>query len=232
MTRHQIIEVNFKAFFSAGEKPLEFQGLLHETLRQRASIRATISVDTVRLEVCNHAKSTPKVQLRGDWCDANFRVYKFDCVSSKLFLPYLFNISEVSLFYDQILTLGHSYRPLSDFFMRNLLYSFSRDETFACYASGNYKTNEGSVTNLTRQYFFIFQSMFPEPSLEGRQAGVVIDLITANAYLPLLEFNNPLLNTGARKLQELSVAETNLPPIEQLVGDLNDARLKVLEHFS
>lgn len=232
MTRNQILEVDFKAFFNAEEKPSEFQDLLHDTLRQRASIRATIGIDAVRLELCDHAKLTPKVQLRGDWYDVNFRIDEFDCVSSKLFLPYLFKISEVSLFYDQIFTLGHSYRPLSDFFMRNLLYAFIRDETFACDASGIDGTNEGSVTNFMRQYFFIFQTMFPEPSLEGRQANVLIDLITANAYLPLLEFDNPLLNKGARKLQGFSGAETDLPPIEQLVGDLNRARLKVLEHFS
>lgn len=224
------MDIPYRAFFTTEEKPQEFQSLLRTCIDSHGSLRTAITPDHVRLEVLDQADNAGKLQLSGCWRSPDFRPDNTEGVAVRLILPFLFEITEMKLPHSQIYTLGHSYRPLANFFMRNLFMAICRN------APATYETKQvgeavtQGVRDLQRQYFYILKSVFSEPALENRSADEAIEFILANAYLPVLDFKSPLLQRGGQILRS-ALPGRDTARTGRLKSQLLEARAKMLVHF-
>jgi hypothetical protein len=224
------LDISHRAFFGTEEKPQEFQALLHTCLDRRRSLRAVLAADHVTLEIPESSTTSEDLQLGGTWRSPDFQNIDNDNVAAKLLLPFLFEISEIGLSHSQIYTLGHSYRPLSDFFMRNLLLAINRNVPVICTTKHTRDKAMHGIRNFQRQYFYILKSIFPEPELEERNSAEAVDFIMANTYFPVLSFKNPLLQHGGQYLRDSIFCDR--AQAGRLKLQLLDARETVLAHFA
>ncbi|TBX16178.1 hypothetical protein [Nioella sediminis] len=224
--------IPFDDFFQADRKPAEFANMLGDCFARRGSLGVECRKDAFRVSLRASSNLGSGVKVAGNWRGPDFESTDFSHAGTKLFLPFLFEISEINLSHAQIFTLGHSYRSLADFFMRNLLLSLCRDEALDIDGSGQEIVDDGVVRNFQRQYFYIFKTLFPEPVLEKRHARESIDFMQANAYVPVMDFQNPLLRLGAEQLRATCLSRSGQKSQEQLLKGLHQARQKMMAHFS
>lgn len=225
------MEIPYRAFFAAEERPADFQDLLHACFDTRGELRATIAPDHVRLEVLDQVNNAGKLRLSGCWRAPDFQPDDLESLAAKLTLPFLFKIAAVGLPHSQIYTLGHDHRPLADFFMRNLFLAICRDVATTCETITTAAAVAQGVSDFQRQYFSILKATFDEPALEQGSANDAIGFIQANAYLPILNFNNPLLQHGAQHLRFILSKRGEHSRIGHLKSQVLEAREKMLVHF-
>jgi hypothetical protein len=175
----------------------------------------------VVIEVDNDAPK--ELQLYGQWTTSSLRFAPLNNVGAKLILPLLFNATEVRLPHDQIYTLGHSHRSIAEFFARNLFLAAVRDAPIAFSDTPVNSVSTQYVEEFRRGYFYILKAAFGESVFQNRSAGDVLNFVLLNAYLPILNFDDPLLRGGAEALRK-SVNKETRNDLSPLKAQLMEAR--------
>lgn len=194
-------ELPDRAFFAADARPDEFHLIIQDCISRRGRITAKLGDGGVTIEIGEKEKGANGIALSGKWIAPDFRDIDFETAASKVLLPFYFEICEITLSYSDFYTMGHNYRPLSDFFMRNLMMAFMREAPVYCKTLPDKAELPKKTDDLKRQYYFIAKSIFREAIFDTRGTVEVIDLIKANAFLPLLDFKNPVLESGAKHIR-------------------------------
>jgi len=206
--------------------------LLKESAKSRGSVVAEIGRDNVMLTVETAQAAAGTLKLRGRWRTPDFRGAVLNEVSAKLLLPFMFRISRICLPASEIVYLRKESRSLADFFARNVFFAILRNVPVACDESAMFRVSMPAINDMQRQYFFILKSKFSEPVFQNREEIVAIDLILANAYAPVIQFQSHLLQEGGQKWRQTSRREGSQTEPAALKSRLKEARARVLSYYS
>jgi hypothetical protein len=199
-----VIKMPFAAFFAADKKPVEFRDVVLLCLSQRRALSFRVETDGVVVE----AGKDPLIEIRlaGQWTGSSLISAPTDETGVTLVLPLLFNTTQMSLPHDQLYTLGHSYRSIADLFARNLFLAVFRDVPIVFEVGPITDAAIQHVRAFRRQYFYILKAEYGETSFQHRNAEDMISFMMINAYLPVLDFANPLLRRGGEVLRASTAA--------------------------
>lgn len=230
MAAEKTLRIAPEAFFSAEEKPAEFEEILHDAIKGKRAITVQFEPDALSLSSRGLAGEQAGLVLRGAWSTADLQDAGFDDIGTRLFLPFVFNIGVMSLRHDQIFTFGHPYRSIADFFMRNLLLGITRNADLVC--RPDKIVNRSAAQALREQFFFILKAMMTEPALTRRGPRETIDYLRASLYVPVMHFENALLGQGAERLRAERLRRATPRSDDELVARLNTARRAMLDHLT
>lgn len=226
----QVHTIDSSVFFAPSSAWGAFRDMQLAAMQSGRALQASMHEDHVRLSLVDPA-GRAGISLAGNWRSPDFAAANLDNAAVKMLLPFLFRISTVTLPVGQVFTCGESYRSVADFFMRNIFLSACRNSPIVCTTLENDAEGGGNRRSLQRQYFFILKSIFDEPEFEARTADEAIDFLGANAYLPVLELNNPLLRHAGQKLREMHALAGNSMNISQELSRLKATQADLMTHL-
>lgn len=115
-----------------------------------------------------------------------------------LLAPFLFTFREMRLPFRALYTQGRKTRSVADVCMRNYLFAAIRGEPIQFRSDDETGALTRTSAQLAKIYLWMTKEYLKEDLLSRPNA---IELILANAHMPLLAFSNPLLNGGVSAFQ-------------------------------
>jgi hypothetical protein len=147
-------------------------------------------------------------------------------VSKSLFLFYSI---ETRLSWDQLYTLGHTYRSIADFFARNIFLAVCRDASIIFKEDAS-EASAQHLRTFRRHYFFILKAEVTEGCFQSQNADDFLNYVFLNAFLPVLDFENPLLGSGVSVLRKfVEIESRNDLPL--LKAQLMNVRAAVMSNY-
>lgn len=193
------LDIPYASFFSGSEKPSNFQDLIARCLTKRLTLRARLAAEGASMEVVNDP--CKDLQLIGHWRSPGMCAVPAGNVGAKVLLPLLFNPAEIRIPYAHFFTLGHPYRSIADLLARNLFLAITRDAPVSLVTTSFNDAPSNKRRQFRNSYYYILKTAFPEAMFGVSSTPEALDLVLANAYLPVCSFDNPLLRVGADMLR-------------------------------
>ena len=221
------VEISFQEFFSADKTPSSFRDLLVLCLTRKRTLSFRITPSAVILKV--EEDGLAGLKIHGAWTASSFRSAPMGNNGVKIIAPLLFNTCEGRLVWDQLYTLGHSYRSIADFFARNIYLAACRDAPIS-FKEDTSAASAQHLRTFRRHYFFVLKAEITEGYFQSQTADDVLNFIFLNAFLPVVVFENPLLESGGRLLRKfVGVESRNDLPL--LKAQLMNARAAVMSNY-
>lgn len=222
-------QISYPEFFNSSQTWAGFTAMLETALSMRKTMRVTLLPEKAQLEIVD--KTTDCIGLQGHWRTPYFEGFSANEAATKIVLPFLFEISQISIPSNQILSFGQDYRSTADFFSRNLFIAACQNISLTLREVPVSGAIRHAALQLQKQYFFVLKAAIEEPEFQNHGAKEIIDLFLANAHLPVINFKNPVLERSwdimrAACFQDKPVVERTL-----LETNILTARTKMSVHF-
>ncbi len=182
-------------FFQSLEPQPAFDSALHDCMTHNHSLHMSLTSSGVSIASTPEQTKQSKITLKGTWRIPPHNT-QHQSTGARQLAPFFFLIEEYTLPADKIFTVGKGHRSTADFFMRNLFYSTSRSENISYITTHQSKSDsviQGSQ-KLAKFYLWITQAMIKDPVFEHPD---ILNLLCINTHLPVLNFSNNALKTGA-----------------------------------
>lgn len=183
---------------------------LHGWVEMRATclvrkwgISVTMSKDSVVLQPAISPTGAAAVVLHGDWRVAGFEALPAAPATARLFVPFLFDITGLTVPYDLLAGSDDMPRPVADVFAAAILQGMQAEAPLTV-RPGGVERRGRHIRKFRRQYYRLFRTRFPDPAFEGLNALEMGDILLANGFAPALDFADPVLEDGARHLRRLT----------------------------
>ena len=195
-------ELSYKQFFELKPRSPQVTDLLRDCIVRQTSLRLRLGLTQVTLSVDQVPPLGRAPTLIGRWRSPLLESEHYS-VGALILAPFVFFIEELCLPHNSLFTLGRNDRSVADLFMRNVFYAACQREQM-CFlkatADTNTHTTKGS-RDLTKTYLWIAKVHLKNKVFDRNNAP---ELILACAHLPLMEFDNPLIDVGATSLRLIS----------------------------
>lgn len=224
------LELPFRGFFTPDEKSAVFPKLVEECFARRGTLSVEFGPETVVVTVEAEDNGTRGLRLFGDWRATEFQGLRADEAGVKLVLPFVFNVTGIRLPNCEIYTLGRECGPISDLFVRNVFFAMGRNAPVVVEERGQYQSGLLAAKEFRHQYFFVLKSFLREDVCESQPAGEMIELIYANAFIPIVSFRNALLTRGSEQLRRVTRCWGSETDLRLLKERLMAARILMLTH--
>lgn len=222
-------KISHPSFFDARQKWGGFSDFLTTAVAAGRAVRITLLPEDVLLEAVGNVSTA--IQLEGRWQTPGCQGLVLNEAAVKIALPFLFASTRITLPPEQVMSFGQSYRSIADFVMRNLFIASCRNAPLTLAQETLPDDIRRGAEQLQRQYFYIVKAAFKEPEFESRRANEVMELFLANAYLPVLDFENPVLARSGHCLRNACFREPrNVDPAQTETAILAQ-RARMVPHF-
>lgn len=224
-----VSELSLTAFFKSDSNTEDFRVLLRRCLAERKALVADIGTEKVKISLVN-APPQVDVALHGRWRKPCSDMNLNTTPGARLLTPLLFRMSRIQLSYSGIHTVGRSHRAIADFFARNLLTALVTNMSITICRDTDDVSQGLYNHSFQMQYFYILKSLFPESIFQNRSAGDLMNLVLANTFLPVIQFDDQLLNQGAMSLRD-DLTNTSRKNFSVFKTELLDVRRSMLSHY-
>lgn len=192
------------AFFGRDPSLGKVRDLLRGCAAKQGTLLLHLEGDAVVMSSGKPSGPPDVITVEGQWRTPDLRIAGDSAMSARLFLPFLFGLSAMALPWREVHATPHDFRPVADFFARNLLLAVARGTPVVCREKPVPPETMAAVKELQRQYFLAFKALFAEPLFQEHSAPDAIELMVAGAYAPGVTFDNVLLQGGLRELRKAS----------------------------
>lgn len=197
-----------KAFFTPLEAVSGFQDLTRLCLVRRGALILAIGAKgvTASLEDAGPQTTGSAIGLGGRWRIEDLAALPIADTGARLVLPLLFRLSWLRLPHDQIYALSRAHRSPAGFFARNLVLALLRGAPLDLEVRDEDAAALKPMREFQNQYVFALKALVPDSAFGGRSATEVTDLVLASGYLPVIRFDNPVLDQGSAAIRRQQLA--------------------------
>lgn len=195
-------ELSFARFFEPKQHSPSVDETLRECLSRRATLEVRLGPSSVEVWVDESADDEPML-LTGQWRSPLLEI-PASHTGALVLAPLVFRVEQMRLPHGCLLTMGRADRSVADFCMRNVFYAACRGDSIGFRVAAQQPTTDDRVRasrDLARTYLRIARGFLNDPILDRANAP---ELGLACAHVALLEFDSPVMESGAREFRAVS----------------------------
>jgi hypothetical protein len=196
------IELSYARLFEPKKQSPEVDAVLSYCISHHLGLSLTLGPVGVMLASESVEAGRLGVLMSGRW-RSPYLEGDIDTTGALLLIPFVFCIERLSLQPGTLFTLGAGNRTVADLFMRNIFFAACRHEKIHLHvaASNSHSAVSKGSKDLMRTYLWLAKACLKEKIFDRDNA---LELVVANAHLPLFEFTNKLVEAGATELRLIS----------------------------
>ncbi|WP_069301715.1 hypothetical protein [Neptunicoccus sediminis] len=184
-----------------------------------------IKNDGVLFRVEKDNSSSPTLSFEGQWRGNPISCPEISTAAGKLLLPLMLTTSRIRLPYQFIYYTGAEYHSAATTLMRNIFITLCQNAPIKIATTPLNRSQKQYASDFQRRYLWILKSTLKDPIWESQYA---LEHLTANTFLEVSHFSNPLLRSGLRHLREINCKES---AIDQLGKRLEATRTNLLKQI-
>jgi hypothetical protein len=206
-----------------------FNPVLAACIKARTGLHVSASDQGMVIKAENSKRSDDNIELQGRWLSPALSPppgHSF----ARLLMPFIFLIEGMYLPHRHLVTLSRDDRTTADFLMRNLFHSLVRREKIR-YVSivEPVQTKEKQMgQELMRTYLWLAKSVFKDTVLSKPNA---LELLLANAHLPVISHEHVLLETGAQDLRAIATNYAKCGVAPDQLARMRTLRSRFIVHY-